>query len=80
MTIGELFDVLVDIPKFVIRVAGIFRKEDIYQGYTDVSSEPDSILNIPVEYIGIKDKNTIICYCDSFDIDEVFERDFEDFE
>ena len=71
MTIGELFDVLFDIPKFVIR--DMYNKMDIYEGFVDDTTEPEEILNILVHYIGIKDKNTVIFYCDSWDIDDVFE-------
>lgn len=72
MTIGELFNVLLDIPKFVIR--DMYNKNiDIYEGFVDDTTEPEEILNILVHYIGIKDKNTLIFYCDGWDIEDVFE-------
>ena len=72
MNVGQLLDVLIDVPKFIIASDNSeYGLEVLYDDYTDKSKiEFQAILNIQVNYFGIYDEETIIFYVNPDDITE----------
>ena len=68
MTVGELLDLLIDVDKF--RLISVQNESDIlYEDEADPGLVSDRyVLDIPVYYFGIADKNTIEFYVDEHDI------------
>lgn len=64
MTIGDLLDFLIDVDKF--RVISVQNASDIlYEDEADLGLVNDRyVLDIPVEYFGIANKDTIEFYVD----------------
>lgn len=72
MNVGQLLDVLIDVPKFIIASdSSEYDFEILYDDYTDKSKiEFPAILDVPVNYFGIYDEETIIFYVNPDDITE----------
>jgi hypothetical protein len=68
MTVGELLDLLIDVGKF--RLISVQNESDIlYEDETDPGLVSDRyVLDIPVYYFGIADKDTIEFYVDEHDV------------
>jgi hypothetical protein len=67
MTVGELLDLLIDVGKF--RLISVQNESDIlYEDEAEPAKVMDRyVLDIPVYYFGIADKDTIEFYVDERD-------------